>query len=955
VFEASRPFWFFDYVRVPYRLADTSAPDAGGHAAHPPGCAWVRADASGRHLYWPPAVAGGTVAGGRTAGSFRLGSIPIFGEVVPDAAALPFLSNGSGPWTPAEAVRDPLGAQVASVWRRPDGSVYLPFDPAETVQWLWSERYVQVKSAETARATRAALLRAYYAARPAMPRSVQISLRRTATRVLARPMFPRWPLETGLHDLYDWLFALTASVAGRPVPSLAPWPDGRSWAFVLTHDVETDAGVANIEALRGVERELGYRSSWNFVPERYSVRGDLIASLRADGCEIGVHGLRHDGRDLASERTLRGRLPEMHRHAARWGAMGFRAPATQRAWDLMPLLGFDYDSSYPDTDPYEPIPGGCCSFLPFANRELIELPITLPQDHTLFQILNRPDESVWVRKAGHIRDRGGMVLALTHPDYATDPRVRTSYRRLLETFHSDPSSWKALPAEVSAWWRARAASTLRPDGEGWRVEGPAEAAATLRWTEQAAPPVMIQKLPPPADASDVATSSRPSNGARARRPAGRAARAPHVAIVVENIPFSVDHRVRKQVMSLLDRGFRVSVITRRDPGAEAHRVRPGLRILEYPAPPESGGLAGYAAEYGVSFAAAAGLLLSLHVRDRIDLVQFCQPPDIYFPLGWLMRGLGSAVIVDQRDLMPELFAARYGPPRPGMAASLSRLEGWSQRVAQHTLTVNEYLRDRAASAGAPWARISIVRNGPVLRDIQDVEPDPAVKKGRRHLACWVGVMGRQDRLDLLLDAVHHLVFDLGRTDCQVAIVGDGECLAETKTAAASLGLEPFVDFTGWISEPEVFRYLATADVGLDASLQVEVSPVKAMEYMAFGLPFVAFDLQETRALGADAGTYAPPGDIAALGRAVDDLLRDGDRRGAMGRAGRERVGSALAWDRQAKRYVGVIEDLIAGRRAHRPGRRRRLPPGRDGAPRPGLLAGDPPVRPADPSTGARTR
>jgi glycosyltransferase involved in cell wall biosynthesis len=458
----------------------------------------------------------------------------------------------------------------------------------------------------------------------------------------------------------------------------------------------------------------------------------------------------------------------------------------------------------------------------------------------------------------------------------------------------------------------------------------------------------------PADAPDVATSSRSSNGALARSSAGRATRAPHVAIVVENIPFSVDHRVRKQTMSLLERGFRVSVITRRDPGAAAHRSRPGLRIIEYPAPPESAGLLGYAAEYGASVAAAAGLLLSLHVRDRVDLVQFCQPPDIYFPLGWLMRSLGSAVIVDQRDLLPELYGGRYGPPRPGMAAVLRRLERWSQRVAQHTLTVNEYLRDRAASSGARRERISILRNGPVLRDVERVEADPALKRGRSHLACWIGVMGRQDRLDLLLGAVHHLVVDLGRTDCQVAVVGDGECLAETKAAAARLGLDPFVDFTGWISEPEVFRYLASADVGLDASLQVEVSPVKAMEYMAFGLPFVAFDLQETRALGSDAASYAPPGDVAALGRALDDLLGDPDRRAAMGRAGRERVESELAWDRQAERYVAVIDDLVAGRtRRSRPWRRFR--PGRDAAPRPGPRAGDPAARSAAPSTGARTR
>src|SRR5206468_56780 len=152
-----------------------------------------------------------------------------------------------------------------------------------------------------------------------------------------------------------------------PLPYLAPWPQGRTWSLVLTHDVETAAGVDAVGALRDIEIESGYRSSWNFVPERYETPDRLVASLIGDGFEIGVHGLRHDGRDLESLETLTDRLPRMQAAAARWGAVGFRSPATQRRWEWMPELGFDYDSSYPDTDPYEPQPGGCCSWLPYFN------------------------------------------------------------------------------------------------------------------------------------------------------------------------------------------------------------------------------------------------------------------------------------------------------------------------------------------------------------------------------------------------------------------------------------------------------------------------------------------------------------------------------------------------------------------------------------------------------------
>jgi hypothetical protein len=144
----------------------------------------------------------------------------------------------------------------------------------------------------------------------------------------------------------------------------------------------------------------------------------------------------------------------------------------------MPLLGFDYDSSYPDTDPFEPQAGGCCSLLPYFNDGLVELPVTLPQDHTLFVILRR-DESAWIEKARAARDRGGMALLITHPDYMLSPESLEAYRRFLDGFARDEGLWRALPQEVSAWWRRRAASSVeRVDGE-WKVVGPAADEAVI--------------------------------------------------------------------------------------------------------------------------------------------------------------------------------------------------------------------------------------------------------------------------------------------------------------------------------------------------------------------------------------------------------------------------------------------------------------------------------------------
>jgi hypothetical protein len=489
VFESSHPFAFFDYFRVPYETVSGVGPLAR------PVARLKRADAGTAEtsLCWLPATSAGTLPGRASRlGRYRLNDFTLVGHVLTDDPTPMLATLGTG-WRPAEPIADASGKTVNTVWRDDQGSVFLPFDPGEVMHHLWSERYTKVGSAAMLGIPRKTAVRGYYVIRPLLPRRIQLALRRVLARRQGLPTFPTWPLEPSLHDLYAWLFATVTAVAGCPVPWLDPWPDGKLWAFVLTHDVETNVGHADMALLRDVERLHGYRSSWNFVPERYDVDEPTLQSLRDDGCEIGVHGLRHDGRDLASRRLLDERLPAIREHADKWGAVGFRSPATQRAWDLMPRLGFDYDSSYTDTDPYEPQPGGCCTYLPFFNERMVELPITLPQDHTVFQILQHTDGALWTGKARDIRDRGGMVLVLAHPDYARDQRMALAWKQLLEEFAEDPTVWHALPREVAAWWRRRDGSSILPDGEGWAVCGPAADQARVRLTTYVPTPATVER------------------------------------------------------------------------------------------------------------------------------------------------------------------------------------------------------------------------------------------------------------------------------------------------------------------------------------------------------------------------------------------------------------------------------------------------------------------------------
>ena len=329
-------------------------------------------------------------------------------------------------------------SQVAAVWQDSRRNVFLPFDPAEIMQQFWSESYLRADRPALATAGRAAALRGYYLARPALPRPVQLRLRRAFTGCRAGIGLPA--LAAGAEPAR--LLRMAVRADRRADRDAGAVPGRLAGPAVLGHGPHPrrrDGGCQRqIELLRGLERERGYTRSWNFVGERYDVDPGLVRELQEEGCEVGVHGLRHDGRDLGSRRLMERRRPAMRQYAQQWGAVGFRSPGTQRHWDLMPRLGFEYDSSYSDTDPYEPQPGGCCTYLPYFNRDMVELPITMPQDHTLFAILQQPDGGPGRARPGCCASAAGWhwcSRTRTTPATGGQGRIPRGARRALRRPH----------------------------------------------------------------------------------------------------------------------------------------------------------------------------------------------------------------------------------------------------------------------------------------------------------------------------------------------------------------------------------------------------------------------------------------------------------------------------------------------------------------------------------------
>jgi glycosyltransferase involved in cell wall biosynthesis len=374
-------------------------------------------------------------------------------------------------------------------------------------------------------------------------------------------------------------------------------------------------------------------------------------------------------------------------------------------------------------------------------------------------------------------------------------------------------------------------------------------------------------------------------------------------------------RVRRECQALVEAGYSVSMICPRGEDKDNAETVPGVRVHAYP-PPRPGSTAlTFLWEFVYSWLAAAVLTARLSVTDPFDVVQACNPPDAYFALALPAKLAGKPFVFDHHDLSPELYAARFGR-RDIIWSALRLLERATFLTADHVIATNETFRRVAVTRGAKSDdAVTVVRNGPLLEEVRPRPSRPELKMGRAFLCCWVGVMGNvDDGIDIALQAVRHVIRFLGRDDCHFSFIGDGDAFDDMQALSKEFGLEQFVTFTGWLSRGEVFAYLSTADLALQPDPKSERTDAstasKTMEYMAFGLPVVAFDVEETRRSAGDAASYATDNNPVELAELIVGLLDDPDRRTAMGIAGRQRVESELAWDHQKSKYLEIFERLL---------------------------------------------
>jgi glycosyltransferase involved in cell wall biosynthesis len=395
-----------------------------------------------------------------------------------------------------------------------------------------------------------------------------------------------------------------------------------------------------------------------------------------------------------------------------------------------------------------------------------------------------------------------------------------------------------------------------------------------------------------------------------------------ILILVENLPSPFDRRVWQEAGTLRDAGYGVSIICPTGKGCEKkHELVDGIDIWRYDLPKEGSGALGYLVEYSAALLLTFVLSLKVWWKSGFDVVHACNPPDLFFLIGGFFKLFGKKFVFDHHDACPELYEAKFG--RKSLFYRLMLLlEKLTFKTADVSIATNHsYRRIAIERGGMDPGKVFVVRSGPSLERMKIVPPVEALKKGRRYLVGYVGVMGKQEGIDYLLRAAAHLVHELKRADVHFGLVGGGTSLEEMKALAHRLGIAEYVTFTGRVSDGALLAMLNTADLCVNPDVANEMNDIstmnKVMEYMALGKPIVQFDLNEGRFSAQRASAYARRNDALDLAAKIAELLDDPARRADMGAFARGRVENELEWRHEAPKLIAAYEALwgAAGRAA----------------------------------------
>ena len=711
-----------------------------------------------------------------------------------------------------------------------------------------------------------------------MPWRLRMGLRRVVARRKREAFKNVWPInETAGHAPENW----------------RGWPDGKKFALVLTHDVESSKGLAKCRHLMELERQLGFRSSFNFIPEGdYRVPCELRGELLQNGFEVGVHDLRHDGKLYWRRNDFAKSASSINSYLRDWNASGFRAAFMLHDRERLHGLKIEYDASTFDTDPFEPQPDGVNTIFPFWISDgngggYVELPYTLPQDSTLFLVLDEKSPEIWKTKLDWLVARGGMALLNVHPDYlGFNGKLNASeypaawYKDFLEyvkTYYAD-KFWNPLPKEMARWFK----NTYRPKK-----------------------PVHHPEHQFAVDGQD---KKKPLEKVQA-------------AVVLYSY-YASDPRPRREAEALKRAGAQVDVICLRKNDSEPkHENLNGVNIFRIPLKRRRAGKLIYILQYAWFLIAAFFLLAVWGLKKRYKIVHVHNMPDFLVFSGWFPRMRGAKIILDLHDPMPELYRSIYGLREGNFIVHwLEKMERNSIAFADMVITPNIAFKELFASRSCPAEKIQTVMNSPEAEifsphNESNIVPFSTLESERRKgfVLMYHGLIVERHGLDLAVEAIAKLKEKI--PGIKLHLYGETtDYLEKIMAQAEALEVKDAIHFHGYKTLDEIAHDISKADMGLvpnRLSVFTQINfPTRIFEYLAMNKPVIVPSTRGIRDyFKNDEILFFEPDNANDLAAKIEWAYQNPVELQQLVENGR-RVYEKNSWAMEEEKFLGMVGNMV---------------------------------------------
>ena len=695
----------------------------------------------------------------------------------------------------------------------------------------------------------------FYFNKPLIPRKLQLFLRRKLVLSKLSKHKNVWPILKG---------------SEKKPEGFSGWPDKKQFALVLTHDVEHKKGYDRVLKLMQVEKELGFVSSFNFIPERdYIVEQELLDTLKENGFEFGVHGLHHDGKLFSSERIFLKRSKKINEYLENWKSVGFRAPAMHHNLDWIGELNISYDMSTFDTDPFEPQPDGVGTIFPFwvpnkrhKNGGYVELPYTLPQDFTIFTLMREKTIKIWQEKTDWIAENGGMVLLNVHPDYISfNDTIQTEefsiemYRSFLNYISTRYKNnyWNVLPSELALFWNTIPKNNNRPS---------------------------LKKV-----------------------------------LMIAQSFYDYDARILRQTSTLIQNNIDVDIIClgmgdylkyEKLDNVNVHRIMKKFqqdKVLHY-------------VFFSIIFLFKSMFKTwMLMIKKKPDIIQIHNMPDYLVFTAFLHKLVGIPVVLDIHDLTVELFKEKWGEKKYNLLRPvLVFTEKLSVKFADKVITVSEQCGERLQERKVPKEKLTIVMNVADSNNFKYNKERKFEKIEKNLKLIYHGTIAERYGIHHTIVALPLVLEKIPGSEFRILGNFDSEYGSSLKRLAEDLEIEDNVRFDELIPYDKVNEEFKKQILAIITQNVVEYSnfgiPTKAYEYAASGLPFIINDLPVNRSVFEEESvSFIRHDNTEHIAREIIDLALNPERRKKMSENAYSDL-QRISVDNMNARYLKLINSLI---------------------------------------------